>query len=84
MNAVEPEKDDTPEAPELLGGVYPGGDKLEELAVTIVYGENVEAVKVKVPSNYYIAVDYYTRNKENSPEYFPSEDFYRSGNSTIR
>lgn len=58
-NVDSSEKNEKPENTDVLGGVYPGGDKLEELVMgTRINGEQVEFCKVKVPSNYWIGAGY--------------------------
>lgn len=58
-NVDSSEKNETPENTDVLGGIYPEGDKLEELVMgTRVNGEQVEFCKVKVPSNFWIGAGY--------------------------
>lgn len=58
-NVDSSEKNEKPENSDILGGVYAGGEKLEEIVMgTMVNGEQVEFCKVKVPSNYLTAAVY--------------------------
>lgn len=51
--------DAKPEKSDVLAGIYPEGDELEELVLgTRVNGEQTEFCKVKVPSNYWIGAGY--------------------------